>query len=148
MAVVAVNLQEIMSEWLHPSEVFVTLLDRSLFPSTPFFLVMAATKSEEIDFPRGGASILTPLEHRQISIKAANDLFKSVSDRYAHLTFSANLLTHAPFYYRARNVKRLLTSLQQRNDVKPTKRRQQLPAKRTASQRLKSMHLSIVFHSR
>lgn len=46
---------------------------------------MAATKSEEIDFPRGGASILTPLEHRQISIQAANDLFKSVSDRYMHI---------------------------------------------------------------
>ncbi|KAI7885333.1 nucleic acid-binding protein [Lichtheimia hyalospora FSU 10163] len=42
---------------------------------------MAAPKSEEIDFPRGGASILTPLEHRQISIKAANDLFKSSEKR-------------------------------------------------------------------
>ena len=52
---------------------------------------MAAPKSEEIDFPRGGASILTPLEHRQISIKAANDLFKSVSDPYMHhSTFSVN----------------------------------------------------------
>ena len=29
---------------------------------------------EEPSFPRGGASILTPLEHRQIKIQAANDL--------------------------------------------------------------------------
>lgn len=32
------------------------------------------TREEEIAFPRGGASILTPLEHKQISIEAARDV--------------------------------------------------------------------------
>ncbi|KAI8342777.1 hypothetical protein BC941DRAFT_368731 [Chlamydoabsidia padenii] len=31
--------------------------------------------TEEVNFPRGGASVLTPLEHREISNKAAKDLF-------------------------------------------------------------------------
>ena len=32
-------------------------------------------KQDETSFPRGGASVLTPLEHKEISIKAAKDLF-------------------------------------------------------------------------
>ncbi|KAG0172965.1 rRNA biogenesis protein rrp5 [Apophysomyces sp. BC1034] len=37
------------------------------------------SKSETTDFPRGGASALTPLEHREISNKAAQDLFSTSS---------------------------------------------------------------------
>jgi rRNA biogenesis protein RRP5 len=33
--------------------------------------------TEEVDFPRGGASVLTPLEHREISNKVAKDLFST-----------------------------------------------------------------------
>ncbi|KAG2221563.1 hypothetical protein INT45_002577 [Circinella minor] len=32
-------------------------------------------KQNETSFPRGGASVLTPLEHKEISMKAAKDLF-------------------------------------------------------------------------
>jgi rRNA biogenesis protein RRP5 len=39
--------------------------------------VTIAAPTEE-NFPRGGASTLTPLEHREISNKVANDLFASV----------------------------------------------------------------------
>lgn len=39
--------------------------------------VTIAAPTEE-NFPRGGASSLTPLEHREISNKVANDLFASV----------------------------------------------------------------------
>lgn len=39
--------------------------------------VSIAVPTEE-NFPRGGASTLTPLEHREISNKVANDLFISV----------------------------------------------------------------------
>lgn len=39
--------------------------------------VSIAAPTEE-NFPRGGASTLTPLEHREISNKVANDLFVSV----------------------------------------------------------------------
>ena len=40
--------------------------------------VSIAASSEE-SFPRGGASALTPLEHREISNKVAQDLFATVS---------------------------------------------------------------------
>ena len=37
-------------------------------------------KDEEASFPRGGASVLTPLEHKQIQIKANQDvLFEQTS---------------------------------------------------------------------
>lgn len=39
--------------------------------------VSIAAPTEE-NFPRGGASALTPLEHREISNKVAKDLFASV----------------------------------------------------------------------
>lgn len=39
--------------------------------------VSIAASTEE-NFPRGGASALTPLEHREISNKVAKDLFASV----------------------------------------------------------------------
>lgn len=32
------------------------------------------TRTEEAAFPRGGASVLTPLEHKQISIEATRDV--------------------------------------------------------------------------
>ncbi|KAI9248279.1 hypothetical protein BDA99DRAFT_542639 [Phascolomyces articulosus] len=37
--------------------------------------VANGTRQGETSFPRGGASVLTPLEHKEISIKAAKDLF-------------------------------------------------------------------------
>ncbi|KAF7723464.1 rRNA bioproteinsis protein rrp5 [Apophysomyces ossiformis] len=40
---------------------------------------VALSKSETVDFPRGGASALTPLEHREIANKAAQDLFSTSS---------------------------------------------------------------------
>ncbi|KAI8090037.1 uncharacterized protein BX664DRAFT_281445 [Halteromyces radiatus] len=33
--------------------------------------------TEEVSFPRGGASVLTPLEHREIANKAAKDIFST-----------------------------------------------------------------------
>jgi rRNA biogenesis protein RRP5 len=35
---------------------------------------LAGTKGEEAAFPRGGASVLTPLEHKQIHIEATRDV--------------------------------------------------------------------------
>lgn len=40
--------------------------------------VTISSNAEE-SFPRGGASALTPLEHREIANQAAKDLFESVS---------------------------------------------------------------------
>ncbi|ORX62966.1 TPR-like protein [Hesseltinella vesiculosa] len=37
----------------------------------------ALTTTEEVNFPRGGASTLTPLEHREISNQVAKDLFST-----------------------------------------------------------------------
>ena len=37
--------------------------------------VANGSKQDETSFPRGGASVLTPLEHKEISMKAAKDLF-------------------------------------------------------------------------
>jgi rRNA biogenesis protein RRP5 len=43
--------------------------------STPIHVPkIAKAKEEEAAFPRGGASILTPLEHKQINIDAARDV--------------------------------------------------------------------------
>lgn len=43
---------------------------------------LARTKDEETAFPRGGASILTPLEHKQIHIDATRDvLFEQTASR-------------------------------------------------------------------
>jgi rRNA biogenesis protein RRP5 len=44
---------------------------------TPATAVTIAPPTEE-NFVRGGASALTPLEHKEISTQAANDLFKAV----------------------------------------------------------------------
>ncbi|ORZ06034.1 hypothetical protein BCR42DRAFT_427544 [Absidia repens] len=38
---------------------------------------LVTSTSEEVNFPRGGASVLTPLEHREISNKVAKDLFST-----------------------------------------------------------------------
>lgn len=46
--------------------------------------VSIAAPTEE-NFPRGGASTLTPLEHREISNKVANDLFVSVRIQYCNI---------------------------------------------------------------
>lgn len=39
---------------------------------------VAARTTEEFNFPRGGASVLTPLEHKEISHKADQDVLFSV----------------------------------------------------------------------
>lgn len=45
---------------------------------------VSVLKEEEPAFPRGGASILTPLEHKQIQIQARNDvLFESNTGKKA-----------------------------------------------------------------
>ena len=46
---------------------------------------VTSQKEEEPAFPRGGASILTPLEHKQIQIQAKNDvLFEQKSGKKLH----------------------------------------------------------------
>lgn len=35
---------------------------------------VSRAKDEDVAFPRGGASVLTPLEHKQINIEAARDV--------------------------------------------------------------------------
>jgi rRNA biogenesis protein RRP5 len=42
-------------------------------PKTPHASKLSSLREEEISFPRGGASILTPLEHKQIQIDATRD---------------------------------------------------------------------------
>ena len=45
---------------------------------------LSVLKGEEPAFPRGGASILTPLEHKQIQIQAKNDvLFEQITGKKA-----------------------------------------------------------------
>jgi rRNA biogenesis protein RRP5 len=39
---------------------------------------VAARTTDEFNFPRGGASVLTPLEHKEISRKADEDVLFSV----------------------------------------------------------------------
>lgn len=51
--------------------------------------VTIAASTEE-NFPRGGASSLTPLEHREISNKVANDLFASVRIAFLEIFFGNN----------------------------------------------------------
>ncbi|KAL0094591.1 hypothetical protein J3Q64DRAFT_1844994 [Phycomyces blakesleeanus] len=41
----------------------------------------AAAASEEVNFPRGGASTLTPVEYREISNKVASDLFTNTPSK-------------------------------------------------------------------
>ncbi|KAI9013729.1 hypothetical protein CLU79DRAFT_387856 [Phycomyces nitens] len=41
----------------------------------------AAAANEEVNFPRGGASTLTPVEYREISNKVASDLFTSTPSK-------------------------------------------------------------------
>ena len=51
--------------------------DRDTKPVTSVSLQVtrnAGTKGEEVAFPRGGASVLTPLEHKQIHIEATRDV--------------------------------------------------------------------------
>ncbi|MCJ1385764.1 rRNA biogenesis protein rrp5 [Xylographa soralifera] len=43
-------------------------------PSQPARLAVSILKDEEPAFPRGGASVLTPLEHKQIQIRAKQDV--------------------------------------------------------------------------
>jgi len=43
-------------------------------PSHPQKLSVSILKEEEPAFPRGGASVLTPLEHKQIQIQAKQDV--------------------------------------------------------------------------
>ena len=46
-------------------------------PKIPHVPKISKVREEEVAFPRGGASILTPLEHKQIQIEASRDvLFK------------------------------------------------------------------------
>jgi rRNA biogenesis protein RRP5 len=47
-------------------------------------------KEEEPSFPRGGASVLTPLEHKQIQIKAKQDvLFEQSTGKKAQAAFDS-----------------------------------------------------------
>jgi len=52
--------------------------------------VTIAAPTEE-SFPRGGASALTPLEHREISNKVAKDLFASVK-KHCHYHVKENVI--------------------------------------------------------
>jgi rRNA biogenesis protein RRP5 len=52
---------------------------KTTFPKAP---KISRVREEEIAFPRGGASVLTPLEHKQINIEATRDvLFEQQSTR-------------------------------------------------------------------
>ena len=57
--------------------------EKRLKPSTPTHK-LSILRKEEPAFPRGGASILTPLEHKQIQIQAKEDvLFEQKTGRKA-----------------------------------------------------------------
>ena len=43
-------------------------------PKNPHVPKISKVREEEVAFPRGGASILTPLEHKQIQIEATRDV--------------------------------------------------------------------------
>ena len=43
-------------------------------PKIPHVPKISKVREEEIAFPRGGASVLTPLEHKQIQIEATRDV--------------------------------------------------------------------------
>jgi rRNA biogenesis protein RRP5 len=53
--------------------------------------VTIAASTEE-NFPRGGASTLTPLEHREISNKVAKDLFDAVRFEYSKQSTTTNIV--------------------------------------------------------
>jgi rRNA biogenesis protein RRP5 len=47
---------------------------------------ISKTRDEDVPFPRGGASVLTPLEHKQIQIDATRDvLFEQQSGKSANV---------------------------------------------------------------
>jgi rRNA biogenesis protein RRP5 len=48
--------------------------DGKTTPKTPRVPKISRVREEEAAFPRGGASILTPLEHKQIQIEATRDV--------------------------------------------------------------------------
>jgi len=59
---------------------------KSIAPKAPLVPKISRAREEEAAFPRGGASILTPLEHKQIQIEAARDvLFEQESGKSARL---------------------------------------------------------------
>jgi rRNA biogenesis protein RRP5 len=43
-------------------------------PKIPLAPKISRVREEEVAFPRGGASVLTPLEHKQIQIEATRDV--------------------------------------------------------------------------
>jgi rRNA biogenesis protein RRP5 len=47
---------------------------KSTTPKAPLVPKISRVREEEAAFPRGGASILTPLEHKQIQIEATRDV--------------------------------------------------------------------------
>lgn len=47
---------------------------KSATPKVPLVPKISRARDEEVAFPRGGASILTPLEHKQIQIEATRDV--------------------------------------------------------------------------
>lgn len=47
---------------------------KSATPKIPLVPKISRVREEEAAFPRGGASILTPLEHKQIQIEATRDV--------------------------------------------------------------------------
>ena len=46
---------------------------KKLKPSPPEYRSISVLRNEEPAFPRGGASVLTPLEHKQIQFQAKRD---------------------------------------------------------------------------
>jgi rRNA biogenesis protein RRP5 len=46
---------------------------KSATPKVPVVPKITRVREEEVAFPRGGASVLTPLEHKQIQIEATRD---------------------------------------------------------------------------
>jgi rRNA biogenesis protein RRP5 len=59
---------------------------KSIAPKAPPLPKISRAREEEAAFPRGGASILTPLEHKQIQIEATRDvLFEQEGGKSAKL---------------------------------------------------------------
>ena len=57
---------------------------KKLKPSPPEHPSVSLLRNEELAFPRGGASFLTPLEHKQIQIQAKQDaLFEQSTGKKA-----------------------------------------------------------------
>lgn len=53
---------------------------KSTTPKGPLVPKISRVREEEAAFPRGGASILTPLEHKQIQIEATRDVLFEQED--------------------------------------------------------------------